>query len=82
MKGKWIIISNFLQVSSLKPAHFGTLFFIKKKIQIKKYWELLSNNYEKTGEKVLKNLDILFDKSIEKHLLSDRKRFIFKWWYR
>ena len=68
----------FKEVSSLKPAHFGTLNFIKKKIQIKKYWELLSNNYEKKGEKeVLKNLDILFDKSIEKHLLSDREIGLF-----
>ena len=53
------------------------LLILLKKIQIKKYWELLSNNYEKTGEKVLKNLDILFDKSIEKHLLSDREIGLF-----
>ncbi len=68
----------FKEVNSLKPAHFGTLKFNEKKIKIKKYWDLLKNNFEKKSEKkALENLDILFDQSIEKHLISDRKIGLF-----
>jgi len=66
----------FESVNSLCPGEYGII--DKDKLKIKKYWSLINNNNKKTSEaQTTNNLKNLFDKSIDKHVVSDRKIGLF-----
>ena len=66
----------FKNISSLEAGEVGI--FYKNKIKKRKYWNLINkNNINNDENKTLKDLEILFQKSIDKHLVSDRQIGLF-----
>jgi len=66
----------FKSVKSLCPGQYGVI--KKNELKINKYWSLINKKIKiKSEDDTAKNLKDLFDKSINKHILSDRKIGLF-----
>jgi len=66
----------FKSVKSLCPGHYGVI--KKNELKINKYWSLINKKIKIQSENdIIKNLKDLFDKSVNKHILSDRKIGLF-----
>ncbi len=68
----------FSNVNSLEPGKLGTYNLNKKKLVIKKYWDISNAFYKKSNEtNSVNTLKKLFDNAIDSHLISDRKLGLF-----
>ena len=65
----------FESVESLCPGQYGVI--NKNQLKIKKYWSLINKKKLINENKILGVIEKLFEKSIDKHIISDRKIGLF-----